>query len=89
MRFYSVTAEIRKERARYYEILEETQKGGLDVTNWILWYLDCLERALETTKTSILKTRERADFWARANELDLNVRQKSMLRAMLDDSKAK
>ena len=87
--FYSVTAEIRKERARYYEILEETQKGGLDVANWILWYLDCLERAIETTKASILKTKKRADFWARANELDLNVRQKSMLRAMLDGFEGK
>lgn len=89
MRFYSVTAEIRKERTRYYEILEETQKGGLDVTSWILWYLDCLERALETTKASILKTRERANFWARANEIDLNVRQKSILRSMIDGFEGK
>jgi Fic family protein len=84
MRFYSVTAEIRKKRTRYYEILEETQKGKLDITGWMHWYLDCLERALETTKASILKTRDRADFWQRANESDLNSRQKNMLRMLLD-----
>jgi Fic family protein len=89
MRFYSVTSEIRKERVRYYEILEETQKGGLDVTGWILWYLDCLDRALETTKASIMKTRERTAFWTRANELALNDRQKSMLRLMLDGFEGK
>jgi Fic family protein len=89
MRFYSITAEIRKERARYYEILEETQKGGLDVTDWILWYLECLDRALETTKESILKTKDRSDFWSRVNDLALNARQKSMLRLMLDGFEGK
>lgn len=84
MRFYSVSAEIRKERAKYYDILEETQKGGMDITNWLLWYLECLTRALDTAKESIQGTRQRADFWLKANQIPLNQRQQKMIRKLLD-----
>lgn len=52
-RFYSMSAEIRKQRKRYYEMLEKTQKGSLDITNWLEWFLDCLEAALLDTEKSI------------------------------------
>ena len=45
-RFYSMSAQIREERDAYYDILEATQKGDLDVTRWVTWFLDCLERAI-------------------------------------------
>ena len=46
-RFYSMSAQIRKERKDYYEILESTQKGSMDITNWLTWFLQCLDRALD------------------------------------------
>lgn len=48
-RFYSMSAEIRKQRKAYYAILEKTQKGGLDITDWMEWFLHCLEAALRKT----------------------------------------
>lgn len=49
-RFYSMSARIRKQRKSFYEILEKTQKGGLDITGWIEWFRDCLEAALTDTE---------------------------------------
>src|SRR5713101_9611956 len=49
-RFYSMSSQIREERRRYYEILESTQKGDLDVTEWLVWFLDCLGRAIAKAK---------------------------------------
>jgi len=89
MRFYSITAEIRKERARYYSILEETQKGNLDITDWILWYLECLSRALGCSREALRAVRERAVFWERANSTNLNARQRSMISLMLDGFEGK
>jgi Fic family protein len=89
MRFYSITAEIRKERAAYYSMLEETQKGDLDITRWILWYLDCLARALENSKLAFRAARDRASFWERANSLGLNDRQRAMLTSLLEGFEGK
>ena len=89
MRFYSITAEIRKERAKYYSILEETQKGNLDITDWILWYLDCLSRALKTSREALRAVRERAAFWEQANGCNLNARQRSMIASLLDGFEGK
>ena len=50
-RFYSMSAQIRAERNDYYEILERTQKGTLDITLWIQWFLGCLGRAFAATET--------------------------------------
>ena len=52
-RFYSMSAEIRKQRKGYYEILEKTQKGGVDITGWLEWFLDCLEAALVKTEKQL------------------------------------
>lgn len=89
MRFYSITAEIRKERAAYYEMLETTQKGDLDITRWILWYIDCLARALDTSKSAFRAARDRASFWERANSLGLNDRQRAMLASLFDGFEGK
>jgi Fic family protein len=89
LRLYSVTAEIRKERAAYYSILAETQTGDLDITAWLLWYLDCLGRALEASKVTFRDVRERSAFWARANALGLNARQRQMLATLLDGFEGK
>lgn len=83
-RFYSMSAQIQKERKQYYEILEQTQKGNLDITKWLLWFLSCLERALvqaEETLNSVLK---KANFWNYLNTKSLNERQKLMMNKLLD-----
>lgn len=58
-----MSAQIQAEHNKYYDILESTQKGDLDVTQWLLWFLDCLMRSMEQTNEIIAKTIARAQFW--------------------------
>lgn len=84
-RFYSMSAQIRKERNAYYDILEKTQKGDLDITNWIEWFLNCLLRAIESAEILFEKVIRRHGFWSKHAELTLNDRQKKILNLLLDD----
>jgi Fic family protein len=83
-RFYSMSAQIRKERQDYYGILERTQAGSLDVTEWILWFLDCLSRAIEGAETSLAAVFEKGRFWKTHAGKSLNARQAAMLNRVLD-----
>lgn len=87
-RFYSMSAQIRKERNAYYDILEETQKGGLDITGWITWFLNCLNRAIAATDETLSKVIKKATFWSH-QAYNLNERQKMMLNKMLDGFEGK
>jgi Fic family protein len=83
-RFYSMSAQIRTERKTYYEILEKTQRGSLDITKWLEWYLDCLGRAIEgaqSIQTSVLR---KARFWDSVTSVSLNERQITILNKLLD-----
>jgi Fic family protein len=62
-RFYSMSAQIREERRAYYETLEKTQKGTLDVTPWLMWFLGCLGRAIEGAQTTLGAVLAKARFW--------------------------
>ncbi len=64
-RFYSMSAQIGQERHDYYEILERTQKGTLDVTPWMEWFLGCLGRAFDATSTTLAAVLRKARFWER------------------------
>jgi len=64
-RFYSMSAQIRHERNDYYDILEHTQKGTLDVTPWLEWFLGCLGRAFDGTETTLAAVLRKARFWER------------------------
>ncbi|CAM4135738.1 Fic family protein [Deinococcus marmoris] len=88
-RYYSMSARIRLERQSYYRVLEETQKGGMDVTGWISWFLECLHAALDTTEHLIAQVRFKRAYWHAHGGQDLNARQRKMLNALLDgfDSK--
>ena len=88
-RFYSMSAEIRKERTAYYDILETTQKGDLEISVWIRWYLECLGRAIESSRESLKVVKEKTDFWDRLRDIDLNARQRKMLRLMQDGFQGK
>lgn len=83
-RFYSFSAQIQRQRNAYYDILERTQKGTMDVTPWLLWFLQSLQRALDqaqqTLDAVLLKTR----YWQRWATLPLNERQVKLLNRLLD-----
>lgn len=83
-RFYSMSAQIRKERSDYYFILEQTQKGSLDITIWIQWFLSCLERAYETTETTLKSILNKAAFWKKNATIIINKRQHIIINKLLD-----
>jgi Fic family protein len=83
-RFYSMSAQIQKERNAYYDILEKIQKEKLDITDWLLWFLDCLDRSMDSTNQTIEKVKTRSLFWETNKDVQLNTRQKKMLDSLLD-----
>ncbi|WP_165067738.1 Fic family protein [Paludisphaera rhizosphaerae] len=88
-RFYSMSAQIRLERDAYYRILERTQKGGLDVTPWVAWFLACLGRAIEASETILAKVLAKARFWEALAGESLNDRQRKVLNRLLDGFEGK
>jgi Fic family protein len=83
-RFYSMSAQIRKERKKYYEILEKTQKGNLDITEWITWFLQCLINALKSTDAILRQVLFKADFWNKHSKTFINERQRKLINKLLD-----
>lgn len=83
-RFYSMSAQIRLERKQYYEILEKTQKGNLDITDWIVWFLNCLINALKSTDSILTKVLFKADFWQKHIDTAINDRQRKLLNKLMD-----
>lgn len=88
-RFYSLSAQLRQERAAYYAQLEAAQKGSLDVTAWLTWFLGCLSRALTTTEQTLAKVLAKAHFWERHASVTLNARQQKLLHQLLDGFEGK
>ncbi len=84
-RFYSMSAQILTKRKDYYAVLERTQKGDLDVSEWLAWYLDCLEGALKTTGKTLEKVLAKADFWDKHAATALNERQRKMVNKLQDN----
>lgn len=84
LRFYSMSAQIQKEKKLYYDTLERCQKGSLDVSVWIQWYLDCLLRAIHGSKSILRSILDKASFWKQHADDKLNSRQDVMLYRMLD-----
>lgn len=83
-RFYSMSNQILTGRKEYYKILEQTQRGRGDLTKWLVWYLECFERALEATETIFESILAKARFWDTYRETPLNERQQTMLNKLLD-----
>ncbi|MBE9585700.1 Fic family protein [Mucilaginibacter sp. JRF] len=84
-RFYSMSAQIMREKAAYYQILEATQKGSLDITPWIKWFLDCLYFAMEHTEETLSAVAMRTRFWDKHRETVFNSRQQQMITSLLDE----
>ena len=83
-RFYSMSAQIREEREAYYDVLERTQKGTLDVTPWMEWFLACLGRAIVGAHTTLAAVLHKARFWQTLRDVPINERQRLMLNRLLD-----
>lgn len=83
-RFYSMSAQIRKERNEYYRLLEQTQKGTLDITDWLEWFLQCLSRAIDNAATVLEQVLQKAAFWKKHEKTILNNRQVMMINKLLD-----
>lgn len=83
-RFYSLSAQIQKERKDYYALLEKTQKGNLDATEWLAWFLACLLRALQEADQTLSRVLVKANFWRQWAGTPLHARQIKVLNRMLD-----
>jgi Fic family protein len=88
-RFYSMSAQIRQERNDYYDILEKTQKSTLNITRWLIWFLECLNRAIANTDETLASVLFKAKFWEKYSALSMNDRQKTMLNKLLDGFEGK
>ena len=88
-RFYSMSARIRIERNDYYTLLERTQKGELDVTPWLTWFLQCLYRAIEGAQEKLAAVMNKARFWEQFAKEPLNERQIKVLNRVLDGFEGK
>ena len=83
-RFYSMSSQIRKERNSYYNMLEKTQRGTLDITNWLEWFLNRLLHALEASETLLEKIIFKHFFWIKNTTINTNERQHKILNLLLD-----
>lgn len=88
-RFYSLSAQIQRERKDYYDILERTQKGSLDVTGWLSWFLAVLGRAVANAQSTLDTVLIKARFWQRWAGTPLNERQVNLLNRLLDGFEGK
>ena len=88
-RFYSLSAQIQRERKAYYDILERTQKGSLDVTEWLSWFLGTLERAVGSAQNTLDMVLGKARFWQRWADIPMNERQMKLLNRLLDGFEGK
>jgi Fic family protein len=88
-RFYSMSAQIRAERKTYYDMLERTQKGTLEVTPWLIWFLSCLDRAFDGAEIILANVLRKARFWEALAGQRLNDRQRKVINRLLDGFEGK
>ena len=88
-RFYSMSAQIRLERKEYYDLLEATQKRDLDITPWLEWFLECLDRAFDGAEKTLASVFQKAEFWKTHAAAPINERQRDMLNRLLDGFEGK
>jgi Fic family protein len=84
-----MSAQIRQERAAYYDILENVQQGDMDITPWMEWFLGCLARAIAGAQTTLAAVLAKARFWEAVGDLAINDRQRLVLNRLLDGFEGK
>jgi Fic family protein len=83
-RMYSMSAQIEVERDAYFNNLENTQKGDGDITEWVVWFLDCLDRAIHRSEVEVRKATEKARMWQEMSYLNLNDRQRKVINRLFE-----
>ena len=83
-RFYSMSSGIEAERKEYYLQLESAQRGSLDITSWLAWFLGCLDRAIDASDTMLASVLHKARLWQRINTKPVNERQRTVINRMLE-----
>ncbi|WP_084536803.1 Fic family protein [Azospirillum halopraeferens] len=83
-RFYSMSAQIEAERRTYYEELERQQRGDADITGWLLWFLECLGRALGAADGTLGRILDKAKLWKWINQGPINDRQRTVINRLMD-----
>lgn len=83
-RFYSMSSQIQRERTAYYQVLEACQKDGLDITPWLVWYLQCLKGAILASSGTLTSVVEKAMFWKQYEAEAFNERQRKMLNLLFE-----
>lgn len=88
-RYYSMSAEINRNKKEYYELLERTQKGDLNITEWLLWFFGCLESAINRASDTVGRTLKKAAYWERCRDVAINERQRKIINRLWDDFEGK
>ena len=88
-RFYSLSAQIRIERGAYYDILDSTQRGDLDITPWLQWFLACLDRAFDGAEAILANVLHKSRVWETLAGQPLNARQALMINRLLEGFEGK
>ena len=88
-RFYSMSLQIRQERTAYYHSLEKTQKGTVEITGWMEWFLNCLGRAIDAADETLAIVLRKARFWETHTRQSFNDRQRLLLNKLLDGFEGK
>jgi len=88
-RFYSLSSQIQRERNDYYRVLEDCQKGTLDITLWMDWYLNCLKRAIGASEKILAAVLVKAGFWKAHADESFNDRQRKVINRLLDGFEGK
>lgn len=83
-RYYSMSGEIKQDLKNYYDVLERTQKGEGDITEWLLWFLECLARALEAAQEAVNAVYTKNRFWESHLSLEVNERQRKVINMLFD-----
>lgn len=83
-RYYSMSAQINRQKTEYYDMLERTQKGSLDITEWLLWFFSCLEQAINRTMHVTHTVIEKAAYWERHRHVEINERQRKVINRLWD-----
>ena len=83
-RFYSMSNEMKIQQKEYYNVLEKTQKGDGDITEWLLWFLDCFDNALSSTENALSSVLAKARFWEMHRDMRFNDRQRKIINMQFD-----
>ncbi|MDE7072006.1 MAG: Fic family protein [Bacteroidales bacterium] len=88
-RYYSMSAEINRNKKAYYDILEQTQKSNLDITEWMLWFFECLENAIVRASQTVERSLQKAAYWDRFRTVEVNERQRKIINRLWDGFEGK